>query len=598
MPNDFYNHDDGYPAFGAQGASAAMRAELDKIGQGFNKLPTLVGNGGKPLMVAADGLSVQAITAFTDTTFGNVSTLAHGLVPKLPGGTASFFRADGTFAATPSSSLVEIQRSSNTVIDSSNLSQIIRYTGTTNFTQTLVSAAAAGTGFFCYLLNANTADIEIQSPASITTASTTSNSIAAGVTWTVGVGLGIAIGDTIVLRRTADPYNQRITGTVSAYNSGSGVLTATVLARVGSGTFTDWTVTTCLVANSIDGVASYVMYQGELRMLYIDAPGLAWRTAVIKPFYRKALVSFVYIHPPGYSSVDADLIGGGGGGGSGRRGAAASFRNGGAPGGAPSRIQRHILNLVASASYAIAIGANGTGGVVQSVDNTNGNPGTTGGNTSFSTLWTAFGGIGGIGGGNATIVTTGSGSIASGVSTTAASAGGAPTPNAALGAAANVDNIGDGGGGGTNTSLSGNSEWGGAGAGSQPNAATVTLSGSSIRGVSAAGHGGHITDTNTFPATAGTTGRNKTYTVGGGSLGGVCGAVPTAGTDGAATTSDDDAGNPGSGGGSSASVAAQRGGNGSLPGGPGGGGGASLNGLNSGAGGDGAPGRVIIQGVC
>lgn len=46
-----------------------------------------------------DAIALDALAAPTDITTLNASTTAHGLLPKLPGGTATFLRADGTFAS-------------------------------------------------------------------------------------------------------------------------------------------------------------------------------------------------------------------------------------------------------------------------------------------------------------------------------------------------------------------------------------------------------------------------------------------------------------------------------------------------------------------
>jgi hypothetical protein len=59
MSNDFYNPS-GYPAPNAPGASASMRAELDLIEAGFEKLPTLTGNGGKLVSVNTAGTALVA----------------------------------------------------------------------------------------------------------------------------------------------------------------------------------------------------------------------------------------------------------------------------------------------------------------------------------------------------------------------------------------------------------------------------------------------------------------------------------------------------------------------------------------------------------
>lgn len=59
--NDFYN-DSGVPASGAQGSSAVMRAEFALIEAGFNKLPTMTGNGGKIVAVNSGATALEAVT--------------------------------------------------------------------------------------------------------------------------------------------------------------------------------------------------------------------------------------------------------------------------------------------------------------------------------------------------------------------------------------------------------------------------------------------------------------------------------------------------------------------------------------------------------
>lgn len=151
MANDYYNHDDGYPSFKTQGDSVRMRTQFDKVTAGFNKMPTLTANGNKLVWVNAAGTAMEVITAFTDVTTYNVTTLAHGLVPKLPGNTAQFFRADGTYAAPPSFSFIDDPRTTNTILGAADSGHVIRYTSGT-FTQT-ISAVAGLAGFGVYLKN-------------------------------------------------------------------------------------------------------------------------------------------------------------------------------------------------------------------------------------------------------------------------------------------------------------------------------------------------------------------------------------------------------------------------------------------------------------
>lgn len=62
MSNPYYDST-GYPQTGASGSSASMRAEFDSIEAGFNKLPTLAGNGGKLVKInsAANALETSNV---------------------------------------------------------------------------------------------------------------------------------------------------------------------------------------------------------------------------------------------------------------------------------------------------------------------------------------------------------------------------------------------------------------------------------------------------------------------------------------------------------------------------------------------------------
>lgn len=357
-------------------------------------------------------------------------------------------------------------------------------------------------------------------------------------------------------------------------------------------------------AELIDGLASYVMYPGEIRRWYVA--GGAVRTMVLKRFYMSETVAGNFIKPPGYTAIDLDGVGASGGAGSGCRSAAGNPRSGGGPGGAPARVRRRVYGLADGSSTAYTVGGAGTGGAAVLTDNTNGNNGTAGGNTTFGTLLTAFGGVAGRGGDTSTNApaTSGSGSISAGTAIIGGNAnGGLPATPGIMGAgtAGALNNYDEGGGGVGNpatNSPGGCTIWGGAGS-ANPNLGGlgITSGGSSINGVPAGGTGGYLTTSNTFPANAGTAGARGSYTAGGGAAGGACGAAPTAGTNGPNAASDDEVGGAGSGGGSSTTAAAGAGGDGGFPGGSPGGGGASQNGFNSGKGGDGKGGRIIILGV-
>lgn len=62
MAGEYYDHTT-YPASNASGSSAAMRAELELIEAGFNKLPTLAGNAGEIAVVNLAGDALGSIAA-------------------------------------------------------------------------------------------------------------------------------------------------------------------------------------------------------------------------------------------------------------------------------------------------------------------------------------------------------------------------------------------------------------------------------------------------------------------------------------------------------------------------------------------------------
>lgn len=266
---------------------------------------------------------------------------------------------------------------------------------------------------------------------------------------------------------------------------------------------------------------------------------------------RVFTASATWTKPAGALNVDAILIGCGGPGGSGRRGAAATFRTGGGGGGGGGVSAWRWPAAILGATEAVTVGA-GTPGVGAGADNTDGNPGTAGADTSFG-AWLRAG---------------------------AGAAGGAGTSGAA----------GGGGAGGT-----GNAGTGGAGgAGSNGSTAASAATAAAGRAGGGGGGGGGLSNANAAQAaTAGATGTStidRPSALAGGGAG-----TAGAGSPGAGASTNESAGGGGGGGGGAGG--ASGGGAGAAAGnygGGGGGGGASLNGTASGAGGAGGAGLAII----
>lgn len=158
MANDFYNHDDGYPAFNAAGASSQMRSELDKLALGFDKMPGLTGNGGRLIRVNILGTALEAFTSFTDDTDYNTSTSAHGLAPKLNGDAMSFLNGVGAWASISGNTLRRSARTSNTILAGADNAYLIDITSG-SFTQTITAVATLGSGWYCVVRNSGTGDI-------------------------------------------------------------------------------------------------------------------------------------------------------------------------------------------------------------------------------------------------------------------------------------------------------------------------------------------------------------------------------------------------------------------------------------------------------
>ncbi len=92
MANEYYDHT-AYPATGALGTSAAMRAELEAIEAGFSRLPTLSGNALEIVRVNTGATALEG----SGTTLANVDPRgvhtifvpAAGMTPSVTNGPSS-----------------------------------------------------------------------------------------------------------------------------------------------------------------------------------------------------------------------------------------------------------------------------------------------------------------------------------------------------------------------------------------------------------------------------------------------------------------------------------------------------------------------------
>lgn len=120
-------------------------------------------------------------------------------------------------------------------------------------------------------------------------------------------------------------------------------------------------------SETLDGLTSFIMYPGEVRLLLCD--GAVLRSVVINAFAKNYLSSGTFVKPPGYIGFEVEVIGGGQGGEAGRSG----FQQGGsigtvngAAGGVPgARRQAFIPSGRIASSVTVTVGAGGLGGTTQ-----------------------------------------------------------------------------------------------------------------------------------------------------------------------------------------------------------------------------------------
>lgn len=176
-------------------------------------------------------------------------------------------------------------------------------------------------------------------------------------------------------------------------------------------------------SETIDGLTSFVMYPGELRLVRCNGTGFT--SYVLKGFSKAFTASGTFTKAPGYSDFEGEAWGGGGSG-------STDAGGGGGGGGGGGCIAFKLRASALSASETVTIG---TGGAAK----TGSGAGNDGANTTLGTLVTAYGGSGSQGNGG------GGGGGALGASV-ASPQGGAPR----LATAANPGfGGGDGGSGGS-----------------------------------------------------------------------------------------------------------------------------------------------------
>lgn len=258
---------------------------------------------------------------------------------------------------------------------------------------------------------------------------------ALGIRW----GNQAAVTLPIVLRTSNTQMAQTDSGKYFKITSGTFTQTFAACATLGA----DWYMTyqnagSGLVtidpngSETVDGLASFVMYPGETRIFQCD--GTELRSIVLNSFDYTFTTSGTFTTPPGYRAIGGLVNAGGGGG---------SSSVGGGGGGA---LDFEKASSEFGSTETITVGAGGASGA-------------DGGNSSVGSLVTAYGGSGGAAstkGGN------GGGALANGGPANTSYAGGSGD-NGSVAATAGA--YGGGGGAYTTDTTGASSMWGGGGGG-------------------------------------------------------------------------------------------------------------------------------------
>lgn len=129
-------------------------------------------------------------------------------------------------------------------------------------------------------------------------------------------------------------------------------------------------------SEQIDGLTSYIMYPGEMRLVTCDAT--KFTTVVLKSFYRAFTVSSTFITPPGYSYFEGLAWSGGS---SGEKSSVGIKAGGGGGGGC---VDFRIPAATMSTSQVITIGAGGAANTTTAIQ-------VSGGATSIGSIVSVFG---------------------------------------------------------------------------------------------------------------------------------------------------------------------------------------------------------------
>jgi len=251
-------------------------------------------------------------------------------------------------------------------------------------------------------------------------------------------------------------------------------------------------------AETIDSLATFIMYPGEVRLVQCDGTELL--SIVLTAFSALTYTSTTtFTQPPGYSNTFIKLTGGGGGGGG---GAMMTYNADGGGGGAGGAFFSGFYDIPVG-NITVTVASGGTGGLgATGTTAADGNYGGSGGSSSVGSIVSVGGGAGGAKGDDASLQGAIGGSI-TGVTLTGSDFGGTTEAASIYGGGSGVSPSNNGTGGSGYGSIFGGAA-GGNGAGVHSGIPSADVA-------------------NEFNGGAG--GVTGTYSLGGGGTGGVASAT-------------------------------------------------------------------------
>lgn len=344
MSNPYYNYTSNLPADHTKGTAATVRSELSSIGAGFDAVDTAI-----DAVFAGGGLSSASSTSLTVGTGSKSLTVA----------------TDLSFAAGQYVIIADTAAPTTNYMEG----RITSYSSTTGAMVVSVSTSAGG---------GTIASWTVSLQGQLTTPTITRRAITG--TDTVGVSdiaklIDITSGTFTLAFTACATLGNGAWGYIR--NSGTGDVT---LDPDGS--------------EQIDGLTSFVMYPGAVRLWQCD--GSAIRTVALSGGTKTFASTANYIWAPGVQAWDYDAIGAGAGGGGGAR-AATRYNGGGAGAGERRRGRVAKSQVTVGGSTTCTVGAKGTGGAAATGDNLPAaawvTTGTAGGDTSIGALAVVNGGV-------------------------------------------------------------------------------------------------------------------------------------------------------------------------------------------------------------